>query len=154
MPIVRGTLLGSLIGNAMLLVINLPLIGIWVRVLRIPYSSLVPAIILFCCIGAYSLSSSSFDVPVLVGFGVFGYLLNRLGCDAAPLLLAFIIGRCLKRICAAPCWFRMAFGTALSMQRWSRGSAGKRDATVGLSRPLPRSGFAPPLLRHDSDARR
>jgi putative tricarboxylic transport membrane protein len=91
-----GVICSMLIGNAMLLVINLPLIGIWVRLLKIPYSRLVPAIILFCCIGAYSLSSSAFDVLILVAFGLFGYALSRLNCDAAPLLLAFIIGPMLE----------------------------------------------------------
>lgn len=87
-----GMICSMWIGNLMLLVINLPLIGIWVRVLRIPYRHLVPSIVLLCCIGAYSVGSSSFDVILLMAFGVFGYALNRLNCEPAPLLLAFIIG--------------------------------------------------------------
>jgi putative tricarboxylic transport membrane protein len=91
-----GVVTSMWIGNIMLLVINLPLIGIWVRVLKIPYRHLVPAIILFCCIGAYSINNSTFDVYVLVGAGVLGYVLSRLDCEPAPLLLAFILGPMLE----------------------------------------------------------
>jgi putative tricarboxylic transport membrane protein len=91
-----GVVTSMWIGNIMLLVINLPLIGIWVRVLKIPYRHLVPAIILFCCIGAYSISNSAFDVYVLVGAGILGYALSRLDCEPAPLLLAFILGPMLE----------------------------------------------------------
>ncbi|MDF2620694.1 MAG: hypothetical protein K0S00_3353 [Xanthobacteraceae bacterium] len=84
------------IGNAMLLIINLPLIAIWVSILRIPYRHLVPAIILFCCIGAYAVNNSAFDVVVLVVAGLFGYAISRLGCEPTPLLLAFIIGPMLE----------------------------------------------------------
>ena len=91
-----GMICSMWIGNVMLLVINLPLIGVWVRVLKIPYRHLVPAIVLLCCVGAYSVSSSSFDVFLLLAFGLFGYLLSRLDCEPAPLLLAFIIGPMLE----------------------------------------------------------
>lgn len=87
-----GMICSMWIGNVMLLIINLPLIGVWVRVLRIPYRHLVPSIVLLCCIGAYSVGSSPFDVLLLMLFGVFGYVLSRLDCEPAPLLLAFIIG--------------------------------------------------------------
>jgi putative tricarboxylic transport membrane protein len=91
-----GLVCSMWIGNAMLLVINLPLIGIWVSILKIPYRRLVPAIILFCCIGAYSVNNSSFDVLVLFVAGIFGYVLSRLDCEPTPLLLSFIIGPMLE----------------------------------------------------------
>ncbi len=91
-----GVVCSMWIGNAMLLIINLPLIAIWVSILRIPYRHLVPAIILFCCIGAYAVNNSAFDVVVLVVAGLFGYAISRLGCEPTPLLLAFIIGPMLE----------------------------------------------------------
>ncbi|MDR6952527.1 putative tricarboxylic transport membrane protein [Ancylobacter sp. 3268] len=91
-----GVVCSMWIGNAMLLIINLPLIAIWVSILRIPYRRLVPAIILFCCIGAYAVNNSPFDVVVLFAAGLFGYAISRLGCEPTPLLLAFIIGPMLE----------------------------------------------------------
>jgi TctA family transporter len=79
-------------GNIMLLVINLPLIGIWVRMLTMPYQMLYPAILLFCCIGAYSINYSSVDVISTAGFGLLGYIFYMLDCEPAPLLLGFILG--------------------------------------------------------------
>ena len=87
-----GVICSMWIGNAMLLVINLPLIGVWVQVLRIPYRRLVPAVILLCCVGAYSVNNTVMDVYVLVAAGAGGYLLSRLDCEPTPLLLAFILG--------------------------------------------------------------
>ncbi|GLK83174.1 hypothetical protein GCM10017653_12430 [Ancylobacter defluvii] len=91
-----GVVCSMWIGNAMLLIINLPLIAIWVSILRIPYRRLVPAIMLFCCIGAYAVNNSPFDVVVLFAAGLFGYAISRLGCEPTPLLLAFIIGPMLE----------------------------------------------------------
>ncbi|BCJ90431.1 hypothetical protein IZ6_11660 [Terrihabitans soli] len=91
-----GIVCSMWIGNAMLLIINLPLIGLWVSILRIPYRRLVPAIILFCCIGAYSVNNQAFDVGVLVVSGLFGYVLTRLDCEPTPLLLSFIISPMLE----------------------------------------------------------
>jgi putative tricarboxylic transport membrane protein len=80
------------IGNAMLLVINLPLIGLWVQMLRVPYRLLHPTILLLCCIGVYSLNSSAVEVVAMLIFGVLGYLLLKFGCEPAPLLLGFVLG--------------------------------------------------------------
>lgn len=80
------------IGNIILVVLNLPLIGIWVRLLTVPYRLLFPAILLFCCIGVYSLSNSPFDVVLTAIFGLLGYIFIKLGCEPAPLLLGFILG--------------------------------------------------------------
>jgi putative tricarboxylic transport membrane protein len=87
-----GVVSSMYVGNAMLLVLNLPLIGIWVQLLRVPYSILFPLIILFCLIGAYSINNSSTDVLIMLVFGVIGYLMKKLSLDAAPMVLAFVLG--------------------------------------------------------------
>jgi TctA family transporter len=84
------------LGNAMLVLLNLPLIWLWVRLLTIPYRVLFPAIIVFCCIGCYSLKNSIADVGVMAVFGVIGYYLRKLRCEPAPLLLGFILGPMLE----------------------------------------------------------
>jgi putative tricarboxylic transport membrane protein len=84
------------LGNAVLVVLNLPLIWLWVRLLTIPYRILFPAIIVFCCIGAYSLKNSLTDVVIMALFGVIGYFLRKLRCEPAPLLLGFILGPMLE----------------------------------------------------------
>jgi TctA family transporter len=87
-----GMVASMWIGNLMLLVINLPLIGIWVRLLSVPYRLLYPAILLFCVIGIYSINTSAGQLTICVVFAVFGYLLLRFGCEPAPLVLGFILG--------------------------------------------------------------
>jgi TctA family transporter len=91
-----GLIASMWIGNLMLVIINLPLIGLWVRLLRVRYDYLFPAILLFCAIGAYSLSNSGFDVLVTVLFGGVGYLFMKIGCEPAPLLLGFVLGPMLE----------------------------------------------------------
>ena len=80
------------IGNAMLLVLNLPLIGLWVKLLKVPYQILFPMILLFCMIGAYSMNNNAADMLVMLVFGFLGYLLRKYGYELAPLVLAFILG--------------------------------------------------------------
>jgi putative tricarboxylic transport membrane protein len=87
-----GIIASMWIGNAMLVIINLPLIGIWVRLLRVPYRILYPMILVLCGIGVYSLNSSAFEVGLTVMFGMLGYLFIKLGCEPAPMLLGFILG--------------------------------------------------------------
>jgi TctA family transporter len=87
-----GMVASMWIGNLMLLVINLPLIGIWVRLLSVPYRMLYPAILLFCVIGIYSTNSNITQLVLCAIFAVFGYVLLRLGCEPAPLVLGFILG--------------------------------------------------------------
>ncbi|MBS7707234.1 tripartite tricarboxylate transporter permease [Chelatococcus asaccharovorans] len=87
-----GMVASMWIGNAMLLVINLPLIGIWVSLLKVPYRLLFPAIILFCCIGLYSVNRLPEDIYFMAAFGVVGLVLSKLGFEAAPLLLGFVLG--------------------------------------------------------------
>ena len=76
----------------MLVVLNLPLIGIWIRLLSVPYRFLFPAIVVFCGVGLYTLNNNPFDVYVGAAFAVVGYLFYKLGCEPAPLLLGFILG--------------------------------------------------------------
>jgi putative tricarboxylic transport membrane protein len=87
-----GTVTSMYLGNAFLLLLNLPLIGIWVKVLKVPYKILFPLIILFCLIGAYSLNNRTFDVVIMLIFGVAGYLMRKFGYEGAPLLLAYVLG--------------------------------------------------------------
>jgi putative tricarboxylic transport membrane protein len=91
-----GVVASMWIGNLMLLVLNLPLVGIWIRLLAIPYRLLYPAILVFCCIGVYSVANDPADVVMMAGFGAFGYLLLKLGCPPAPLILGFILGPILE----------------------------------------------------------
>ena len=87
-----GLIASMWIGNLMLVVLNLPMIGLWVRLLRMPYRMLYPAIIVFCCIGAYTINTKSFDLFVMAFFTVFGYLALKLDCEPAPLVLGFVLG--------------------------------------------------------------
>jgi len=87
-----GLIASMWIGNLMLVVLNLPLIGIWIKLLTVPYRHLFPAILVFCCIGLFTLNNNNFDVYVAAGFGLIGYLFYKLGCEPAPLLLGFILG--------------------------------------------------------------
>jgi len=87
-----GLVASMWIGNAMLLVLNLPLIGIWIKLLTLPYRWLFPAIVLFCAIGVYSTNNNTWDIWMVGLFGVVGYLFIRLGMEPAPLLLGFILG--------------------------------------------------------------
>jgi TctA family transporter len=80
------------IGNLMLLVLNLPLIGLWVKMISVPYHLLYPMILVFCCIGVFSLNNSGFDVYLMALFGVLGYVFKTLDCEPAPMLLGFILG--------------------------------------------------------------
>lgn len=91
-----GLIASMWIGNALLLVLNLPLIGMWVRLLAIPYPLLFPAIVGFCCIGILSIANNPFHVYVVIAFGLGGYLLSRLDFEPAPLLLGFVIGPMLE----------------------------------------------------------
>jgi putative tricarboxylic transport membrane protein len=91
-----GMIASMWIGNLMLLVINLPLIGLWVRLLKVPYRLLFPAIVLFCCIGIYSVNNNPVDVYLTAVFGLFGYALIKFEFEPAPLLLGYVLGRLLE----------------------------------------------------------
>ncbi|WAJ28272.1 tripartite tricarboxylate transporter permease [Antarcticirhabdus aurantiaca] len=91
-----GLVASMWLGNAMLLVINLPLIGLWVRLLKVPYRLMYPAILMFCCIGVYSVSNRGFDVALVILFGVLGYVLRKAKCEPGPLLLGFVLGPLLE----------------------------------------------------------
>jgi TctA family transporter len=87
-----GLIVSMWIGNLMLLVLNLPLIGLWVRMIAVPYHLLYPVIVVFCCIGVFSLNNNTFDVFLMAAFGVLGYTFRKLGAEPAPMLLAFVLG--------------------------------------------------------------
>jgi putative tricarboxylic transport membrane protein len=87
-----GLIASMWIGNLILVVLNLPLVGMWVKLLRIPYRLLFPSIIAFCCIGAYAVNSNAFDLYVMAFFAVVGYLCLKLDCEPAPLILGFVLG--------------------------------------------------------------
>jgi putative tricarboxylic transport membrane protein len=106
------------IGNGMLLLLNLPLIPMWVKVLKVPYYLLYPLILLFCLIGAYSLQNSTGDVIIMIVFGVLGFLMKKFGYDGAPMILAMVLGQKLET----------AFRRSLIM---SRG-----DLSIFISRPI------------------
>jgi putative tricarboxylic transport membrane protein len=91
-----GVVSSMYIGNVMLLVLNLPLIPMWVQLLRIPYRILFPLILLFCLIGSYSLKNSAFDMLAMISFGIIGYLFRKFGYEGAPLVLAFVLGPMLE----------------------------------------------------------
>ena len=91
-----GTIASMYVGNVMLLVLNLPLIGLWIKILKIPYNLLFPLIILFCFLGAYSLNNNIYDVLVMIIFGVFGYLMRKYEYEGAPFLLALVLGPMLE----------------------------------------------------------
>jgi TctA family transporter len=113
-----GLIASMWIGNLMLIILNLPMIGIWVKLLTIPYRHLYPAILVFCCIGVYSVNNTTFDIYLTAGFGIIGYLFNKLECEAPPLLLGFVLGPMMEE----------NFRRALLL---SRG-----DFTVFVTRPL------------------
>lgn len=113
-----GLIVSMWVGNVLLLLLNLPLIGVWVRLLSVPYHMLYPTILLFCCIGVFSVNNSLFDVFLAVGFGLLGYLFIKLRCEPAPLLLGFVLGPMMEE----------------NLRRAMLLSRG--DATVFVTRPL------------------
>jgi len=91
-----GLICSMWIGTVMLLVLNLPLIGMWIKILKVPYRFMFPAILLFCAIGVYSLQNNTVDVLLTIPFGILGYVFDKLECEPAPLLLGFILGPMLE----------------------------------------------------------
>jgi putative tricarboxylic transport membrane protein len=116
--LVWGVIASMWVGNLMLLVINLPLIGLWVSMLKIPYRLLFPAIVLFCCIGTYGIANSLFNVWLMMGCALIGYFFIKIGVEPAPLLLGLVLGPQLEEN------FRRAMLIA------------DGDFTVFLSRPI------------------
>ncbi len=113
-----GLIASMWIGNFMLIILNLPMIGVWVKLLTIPYRHLYPAILVFCCIGVYSVNNTVFDIYLTAMFGILGYMFTKLQCEAPPLLLGFVLGPMMEE----------NFRRALLL---SRG-----DFTVFVTRPL------------------
>ncbi|MBP1738364.1 MAG: tripartite tricarboxylate transporter TctA family protein [Deltaproteobacteria bacterium] len=92
-----GTVASMYVGNVLLLALNLPLIGVWVQILKIPYKTLFPLILLFCLIGSYSVSANVFDIYIMLVFGVLGYFFRKFNYEPAPLVLAFVLGPLLEQ---------------------------------------------------------
>ena len=92
-----GVIASMYLGNVFLLILNLPLIGIWVQVLKVPYRILFPLILLFCLIGTYAMNNSTFDLFMMILFGVLGYLIKKFGYESAPLILAVVLGPMLEQ---------------------------------------------------------
>jgi TctA family transporter len=87
-----GVIVSMWVGNVILVLLNLPLVGIWVRLLSVPYRLLYPAILVFCCIGLYSVNNNTFDIGLTALCGLLGYVLHKLECEPAPLILGFVLG--------------------------------------------------------------
>jgi putative tricarboxylic transport membrane protein len=92
-----GVVASMYIGNVMLLVLNLPLVGMWAQLLRVPYAYMAPMIAVLTLVGVYSVNNSVFDIKVMIVMGVFGYLARKLKFDLGPLLLAFVLGPIMER---------------------------------------------------------
>ena len=92
-----GVVASMYIGNVMLLILNLPMVGIWVQLLRVPYSILAPIVVLFCCVGVYSIRNTVFDIYVMGIFGAIKYILRKVNLEPAPMILAFVLGPILER---------------------------------------------------------
>ncbi|QFU15645.1 tripartite tricarboxylate transporter permease [Microvirga thermotolerans] len=117
-----GMIASMWVGNLMLLVINLPLVGMWVRLLKVPYHLMFPAILMFCCIGIYSINSLPTDVMFIAFFGLVGYLLIKFGFEPAPMLLGFVLGKLLEE----------NLRRALILSRGSLGTFVDRPVSAGL----------------------
>jgi putative tricarboxylic transport membrane protein len=117
-----GMVASMWIGNVMLLIINLPLVGLWVRLLKVPYRLMFPAILLFCCIGIYSINNNPADVMFTAFFGLAGYTLIKFGFEPAPLLLGFVLGRLLEE----------KFRQAMALSRGSFMTFLERPVSAGL----------------------
>jgi TctA family transporter len=92
-----GFIVSMYIGNVMLLVLNLPLIGIWVKVLTVPYKMLFPLILLFCMIGVYTLNNNAAEIFIMLIFGVVGYLNRKINFEGAPFILALVLGPLMEK---------------------------------------------------------
>jgi putative tricarboxylic transport membrane protein len=113
-----GLICSMWLGNLMLVVINLPLVGLWVRLLRVPYRHLFPAILIFCCIGVYSINNSPIDVVITAVFALVGYWLVKHDFEPAPLLLGLVLGPLMEE----------------NLRRAMRISSG--DPMIFISRPI------------------
>ena len=91
-----GLIVSMWVGNFFLVILNLPLIGIWIKLLQVPYRLLYPAILIFCCIGAYSINNSVWEVLMIIPFAILGYYFKKWKCEPAPLLLGFILGEMME----------------------------------------------------------
>jgi len=95
-PLFWGLITSMWIGNLLLVILNLPLIGLWIKLLTVPYRVLYPAILMFCVIGAYSVNNNVFDVFMTIPFAILGYVFKKLDCEPAPMLLGFVLGKLME----------------------------------------------------------
>ena len=117
-----GLIASMWVGNLLLLILNLPLVGVWVRLLAVPYRFVFPVLLLLCAIGAYSLHHRPFEVYLVALFGVAGYVFDKLGCEVAPLLLGFILGPLMET----------SLRRALSLSHGDWGTLAARPISAGL----------------------
>jgi putative tricarboxylic transport membrane protein len=96
-PVFWGVIASMYIGNVMLLILNLPLVGMWAQLLRVPYAFMAPLVMILTLVGVYSVNNSVFDIWVMLAMGIFGYLARKLKFDLGPLLLAFVLGPIMER---------------------------------------------------------
>ena len=128
-----GMIASMWVGNLMLLIINLPLIGLWVRFLKVPYRLMFPTIVLLCCIGIYSVNNSPTEVVMTAGFGLFGYALIKFGFEPAPLLLGFVLGTLMEeKLRQALVISRGHFTTFVDCPIWDGWSMCARPISTGL----------------------
>ncbi len=113
-----GLIASMWIGNALLLVLNLPLVGIWARIISVPYNLLYPSILLLCCVGVFAINNNEFDILIMCGFALLGTVLTRCGGEPAPLLIGMILGPMLETY----------FARTMALARG--------DLTVFLTRPV------------------
>ena len=132
-----GLIVSMWIGNLMLVVLNLPMIGIWVKLLQVPYRLLYPAILLFCCIGVYSIQNNVFDVFMTALFGVLGWIFVKLECEPAPLLLGFILGPMMEENLRRAMLLSRGDPTVFFTRPMSRGDARRWRSRCSSSSWLP-----------------
>ncbi len=144
-----GLVVSMWVGNLMLVVLNLPLIGIWIKLLKVPYRVLYPAILLFCAIGVYSINNTSFDVSQTAVFGALGLLFVKLECEPAPLLLGFVLGPMMEenlrramccRGATRPCSSRAPSRPGCSLPPLCCSSSSSRRTCAGSARKHLRKG--------------
>ena len=143
-----GVIASMWLGNLMLIVLNLPLIGLWVALLRVPYRLMFPAIVLFCCIGTYTVGNTVFDIWAMLLFGVLGVFFYKVGAEPAPFILGFILGPLMEENFRRAMYLSRGDPTGLHRAADQRGAAadvaraagdsgaagGKAEARRGFSR--------------------
>ncbi len=147
-----GVIASMWLGNLMLIVLNLPLIGLWVSLLRVPYRLMFPAIVLFCCIGTYSISNSVFDVWVMLLFGVLGVFFYKVGAEPAPFVLGFMLGPLMEENFRRAMYLSRGDPSGVPRAADQRAAARARARSAGHPRSSGRAGEARGGVSRVSDA--